>query len=429
MKRNLFLLTLALILGITIQSCRETGLNPWEKPKDENPNENPSNIPIEKMYNTSWRLIVIEKGSTKEHITTLPTDKVILNFGTDNSIGGTTNCNSYGARLSSEKPGQITISELFSTEAYCGDLDNIYFSGLQAAVSYDLVNSQLHIRYADAVTGSIVNTLIFEGYTKPVDEIEIRLRQMEGHIYTLHSFVNAGNEEMLPSSDKCTISFMPNYFAPGKGIVNFLAICNKGYANLSFNNDYTAMNLSNVIVGGTPCDDQNTADRFVEFLRNVGAYEYSDYGTTLTIWSSLTTFAESKMVLKVVTPPVVDIIDIIETPVTGVPKSTYPMFYMEKMYFDGSYINLAYKYGGKTDDFRVSAYSTFQFSKSDPPVFIIDLVADGSMNPISSLTDGSVKISLSEVRSRVLPAFPGAVKMRTIFRFEGKELGELEVVL
>lgn len=429
MKRNLFLLTLALILGITIQSCRETGLNPWEKPKDENPNENPNGIPIEKLYNTSWRLVTIDKGGSKEDIHTTPDDKVILNFVDDNSISGTTNCNVYGANILSEKAGQIKISELFSTEAYCGELDNAYYNGLRSAVSYDIVSSQLHIRFLTAATGTTEHILVFEAYTKPVDEIEIRLRQMENHLYTLHSFVNAGNEEILPGSDECRISFMPNYYAPGKGIVNFLAICNKGYADLSFNKDYTAMNLSNVIVGNAPCENQNTADRFVDFLRNVGAYEYSDYGSTLTIWSSLTTFAESKMVLKVVPPVVDEIIDIIETPSTGVPKSSYPMLYLEKLDFDGSYINLAYKYGGKTDDYRISAYSNFVFSKSNPPVVFIDLVADGSSNPISSLTEGRVKISLNELRIRVQPPSPGSVKMKVILRFEGNPLAEIEVML
>lgn len=429
MKRNLFLLTLAMILGITIQSCRETGLNPWEKPKDENPIENPDAVPMTKLQLTSWRLTAIENGNTKERISTTKNDNIILTVGTDNGISGNTNCNVYGAQYSSEKPGQIKIFDLISTEAFCGDLDNMYYKGLRNAVSYGLVNnnSQLHIYYTDEATGANVNTLVFESYTKPVDEIDVRLRELESHIFTLHSFVNAGNEEILAGSDKCTISFMPNYFAPGIGIVNFLAICNKGYADLSFNQDYTAMSLSHIIVGNAPCENQNTADRFVDFLRNVGAYEFSDYGTTLTIWSSLTTFAESKMVLKVVPPVVDEIIDIIETPSTGVPKSSYPMLYLEKLDFDGSYINLAYKYGGKTDDYRISAYSNFVFSKSNPPVVFIDLVADGSSNPISSLTEGRVKISLNELRIRVQPPSPGTVKMKVIFRFEGNPLAESEI--
>ncbi len=433
MKKNFFLLALTLMLGFAVQSCRETGVNPWEKPKDEDPKEDPNNLSMEKLVGTAWRLTFIEKND-KVNVIPVPQDEnIMFTFLSPNTISGQAICNSFGGKIKTGGNGYINFYELFSTEAYCGDekMDREFMLGMSNANSYNATEKELRINYTHEVPGLGICTLVFSRTNGEQNhDTELRVKQLEGHTFTLHSFVNADNEEILPGSDECTIIFMPNALGQGQGYVNFRAVCNKGYADLTFSKDYQEMNLSNISVSKEFCENQNTADRFVEFLRNTGNFEYSDYGTTLTIWSSLTTFAESKMVLKIPQDPIVtDFIEILQTPATGVPTSTYPMLYISKLMYDGTYINIDYKYGGKTEDYRISAYSNFELTLSDPPVVIIDIVADGSPNPISSLTEGRVNISTSEIRKRVLNASPQKVKMKALIRFEGKSMGELDIAI
>lgn len=428
MKKNLFLWALVLVLGLSVQACRETGLNPWEKPKDENPKDNNNGkTPLQKMLGTSWSLTRIE-NSDGSILEANDIETVSLTFTSTTNVSGKTPCNGYGAKVSSNNPGEITISDLFSTDAVCGELDNQYLRSLQSAKYFDLVNgSELIIKCVGSATNT-ESVLYFKSLVPQTEEPNLRLQQLESKMFTLYSFVDADLEFKMPGADKCTIYFLPNALGQGKGYVNFRAICNKGYADLTFSNDYKEMNLSNVTVSNELCENPETGDRFVEFLKNVGRFEYSDYGTTLTIWSSLPTFAESKMVLKVSENIVDDVIDIFETPSTGVPANTFPMLYITQLDYDG-YININYEYGGEIQDYRITAYSDFQFGKSDPPVFVIDLVTDGTPNQISKLSKGRVRISLNEVRKRVLPATPGSVKMRAIIRWDNKEVGSLDVAL
>lgn len=430
MRRRLFLLGCVLILGTAVQSCRETGVNPWDKPKDEDPKDNTGQLTKEQLAGTHWQFQRFETATT----VSLPTEDYIdLRFEGLNRIGGKAICNVYGGEVELQN-GSINVSNIISTDAYCGDdkLDQEYVQALNKAQTWSATANELRIKYVPEVSaGGVAGVLVFKRINGGNDNgLELRLKQLESKQFILHSFVNGGIEELPIGAENCNLMLMPNYNGTGKGIANFLADCNKGYADISFNNEGTAIKFSNISVGPEQCEYKETADRFVEFLRNTEKFEISDYGTTLTIWSSLPTFAESKMVLKVatdITEP--DFIEIQETPSTGVPANTYPMFYLNGLRFDGKYINLKYKYGGRTDDYRISAYSQFELGKSDPPVIIVDLVTDGSNNPISSLTEGEVNIGLDAIRKRVLFASPGKTKIRVILRWDGNEIGEVEVIV
>ena len=220
------------------------------------------------------------------------------------------------------------------------------------------------------------------------------------------------------------ITFNPT--ATGKGSAAILADCNKGTADLSFSADYESMKLDNIGLSKMACQNQLTADRFVEFLRNVGHFEYrySVYGSTLTLWSSLTTIGESKMVL-------VDYsgLDILQTPASGVPVGSYPSFTLTDAVFDGQNIKINYQYNGKTADYRLSAYSLFDLGKSNPPVVFVDLVSDGSMNPFSSITSGEAHLSLNAIRARILIASPGKTALTVQLRWNGQVLKSIPVIL
>ncbi|HRE56340.1 MAG TPA: META domain-containing protein [Candidatus Kapabacteria bacterium] len=430
MKRRLFLLGCVLILGAAVQSCRETGVNPWDKPKDDDPNNNTGQLTKEQLAGTHWQFQRFETATT----VSLPTEDFIdLRFEGLNRIGGKAICNVYGGEVELQN-GSINVSNIISTEAYCGDdkLDQEYIQALNKAQSWTATATELRIKYVPEVSaGGSGGVLVFKRLNGGNDNgLELKLKQLESKQYTLHSFVNGGIEEVPVGAQSCLLMLMPNYNGTGKGIANFLADCNKGYADISFNNDGTAIKFSNISIGPEQCEHKATADRFVEFLRHTDKFEISDYGTTLTIWSSLPSLVESKIVLKVATDIVEPyFIEIQETPSTGVPANTYPMFYLNGLAFDGKYINVKYKYGGQTNDYRVSAYSAFEIGKSDPPLIIVDLVTDGTNNPISSLTEGEVNIGLDALRKRVLIASPGKTKFRVQLRWDGKPIGEVEVIV
>lgn len=429
MRRRLFLMGCVLILGAAVQSCRETGVNPWDKPKDGDPNTT-DQLTKEQLVGTHWQFQRFETATT----VSLPTEDFIdLRFEGLNRIGGKAICNVYSGDIELQN-ASIKVGSIASTFLGCGDnkLDEEYLQALNKAQSWTATATELRIKYVPEVSaGGSGGVLVFKRLNGGNDNgLELKLKQLESKQYTLHSFVNGGIEEVPVGAQSCLLMLMPNYNGTGKGIANFLADCNKGYADISFNNDGTAIKFSNISVGPEQCEHKATADRFVEFLRHTDKFEISDYGTTLTIWSSLPSLVESKIVLKVATDIVEPyFIEIQETPSTGVPANTYPMFYLNGLAFDGKYINVKYKYGGQTNDYRVSAYSAFEIGKSNPPLIIVDLVTDGTNNPISSLTEGEVNIGLDAIRKRVLIASPGKTKFRVQLRWDGKPIGEVEVIV
>lgn len=431
MRRRLFLMGCVLILGAAVQSCRETGVNPWDKPKDGDPNNNAGQLTKEQLAGTHWQFQRFETATT----VSLPAEDFIdLRFEGLNRIGGKAICNVYSGDIELQNEA-IKVGSIASTFLGCGDnkLDEEYLMALTDAQSWTATATELRIKYVPEVSaGGSGGVLVFKRLNGGNDNgLELKLKQLDSKLFTLHSFVNANVEEIPVGAENCSVIFYPNYQNTQKGKAKLTADCNIGEADLGFSADGKQMKLSNIGMTEMACPNQATADRFIEFLRYAGNFEYSDYGTTLTIWSTLPSFAESKMVLKVNIPVISDpqFIEIQETPSTGVPANTYPMFYLNGLAFDGKYINVKYKYGGQTNDYRVSAYSAFEIGKSDPPLIVVDLVTDGTNNPISSLTEGEVNIGLDALRKRVLIASPGKTKFRVLLRWDGKPIGEVEVIV
>ncbi|MBI3259630.1 MAG: META domain-containing protein [Ignavibacteriae bacterium] len=449
MKRILFLLALAIVLGISVQSCREMGIDPWGKGGNGGGDTKDSTVitlPIEKLVGTKWQLVSII-GNSQNKLQTVPKGQFIsLAFETPFHVSGTNICNNYGANVHSTQTGSVSFNEIVSTEAYCGDglLDGEYIIGLQGATSYTASEKELRINYLPnpltaegssktLVFAPLTNTGGGNGGGNDNPQADMRVKQLSGRNYTLYSFVNANLEDVLIDSKNCTIFFKPYSTTGRNGTASILADCNKGNADLSFNDDATSMKLDNISLTKMACQNQITANRFVEFLRNTGSFEVSDNGATVTIWSSLQTFAESKMVLKVVPviedPLPLNIIQIQQTPPAGVPVSTYPSLYLSDWKFDGQYINIYYQYGGSINDYRISAYSLFEFTNNNASSMIVDLVTDGTSNPINTLTNGQASISLDAIRKRIMTANPNKTKITVMFRYNGQQVAEVDIVV
>ena len=430
MKNRLTLLALVLIACLSAQSCKEMGLDPWDKDKGGSTN---TTLSIEKLVGTKWQLVSIERDGFNSTMYVPQGKQITLNFSSLTQAGGILICNSYGAGVSSNKVGEIKFVEGVSTRVYCPEngLYDEYTSVLYSAQTYKTTDKELRIIYSSDQFGfGITKTLVFTPVTSNDDELNIRVKQLAGQTFMLYSFVNADVEEVMTNAQNCLIAFAPS--ATGKGSADILADCNKGTADLSFSADYQSMKLDNIGLSKMACQNQLTADRFVDFLRNTGSFEYSDYGTTLTIGTSLTTFAASKMVLKLYTGPdpfPQELIDILETPASGVPVGSYPSFTLTDAVFDGQNIKINYQYNGKTADYRLSAYSLFDLGKSNPPVVVVDLVSDGSMNPSSSITSGEAHLSLNAIRARILIASPGKTSLTVLLRWNGQELRSIPVIL
>ncbi|MFN8359457.1 MAG: META domain-containing protein [Candidatus Kapaibacterium sp.] len=423
MKRKLSLLALALIACLTVQSCREMGINPWDK---GNGGTN-TTLSMEKLVGTKWQLVSIERDGTSSTMYVPKGKQITLNFESLTQVSGILICNSYGASVKSDKAGEVKFVGGAYTEVYCPEngLYDEYTNVLYSAQTYKTTDKELRITYSPGHLGyGISKTLVFVPVTSNDGELDLRIKQLAGHTFTLYSFVNAGIEDVQTNAQNCMITFNPT--ATGKGSAAILADCNKGTADLSFSADYESMKLDNIGLSKMACQNQLTADRFVEFLRNVGHFEYrySVYGSTLTLWSSLTTIGESKMVL-------VDYsgLDILQTPASGVPVGSYPSFTLTDAVFDGQNIKINYQYNGKTADYRLSAYSLFDLGKSNPPVVFVDLVSDGSMNPFSSITSGEAHLSLNAIRARILIASPGKTALTVQLRWNGQVLKSIPVIL
>ncbi|MBI3259631.1 MAG: META domain-containing protein [Ignavibacteriae bacterium] len=441
MKTKWIILAFAIMLGLSVQSCREMGINPWDMKGHGGGNDtSKANLTIEQLVGTKWQLTSIVRSTqngTQSEIQPVPKEQFIsLGFDNRAKISGQNICNSYSANILRNAGGGIDFTNIVSTKVYCGDgmLDGEYLIGLDGAFSYSATGRELRINYKPEVsipeTG--VRTLVFarlsnQDENSDADDI---IKQFAGRSYTLYSFVNANVEELV-SSKKCTLAVKPSYLnLPRRGYASILAECNKGNADVLFSMDAKQIKFENIVLTKMVCENQMLADRFVEFLRNTGSFEFSDNGRTLTIWSSLQTFAESKIVLKL-TPVIIpsNTIDIQETPSSGVPVSTYQSFILREKRFDGKYIQLAYQYNGRASDYRISAYSTFEFRPGMPPSVAVDLVTEGSPNIMSSLTPGNAVLTLDAIRKHIITASPIPTKMIVVLRWNSQILGEVEVLL
>lgn len=437
MKRIMFLFAF-LLIGLSIQSCREMGSDPWDDGNGDPKDTNNRPITIEKLVGTKWRLVSIERNKGLDRIAIPSSELYSISFNSATNASGNVNCNSYGAEIKTGANGYINFSNFITTLAMCQNdtYANDFSYGLTNANLYSATANELRISYIPTLPSNNMSagTLVFAPYNDIIDiDDEAKLQEkrlfpMIGKTYTLYSFVDADNEQVMTDAQNCKIQFFPN--GKDKGVANIQADCNTGFGDLTFKDKYNEMRLSNIVLTKIACPNQITANRFVEFLSNTAGFEYSDNGNTLTIWSSLTTFAESKMVLKVNKDLPSDMfIDIMQSPQTGVPTSSYSSFKMNDLRFDGQNLILNYSYNGKTADYQIMAYSDFEFGKSDPPVVVIDLVTNGSLNPSSQITDGKATLLLDAIRARILITSPGKTQLKIILRWEGKEIGQADVTL
>ncbi|HRI30465.1 MAG TPA: META domain-containing protein, partial [Candidatus Kapabacteria bacterium] len=202
MRRRLFLMGCVLILGAAVQSCRETGVNPWDKPKDGDPNTT-DQLTKEQLVGTHWQFQRFETATT----VSLPTEDFIdLRFEGLNRIGGKAICNVYGGEVELQN-GSINVSNIISTEAYCGDdkLDQEYVQALNKAQSWTATANELRIKYVPEVSaGGSGGVLVFKRLNGGNDNgLELKLKQLESKQYTLHSFVNGGIEEVPVGAQSC----------------------------------------------------------------------------------------------------------------------------------------------------------------------------------------------------------------------------------
>ena len=235
MKRNIYILAFAMIIGLAVQSCREMGIDPWEKGNGHK-TEDSTSVFTEKLVGTKWQLKSINStradgGGWVQQIN--PKDQFIsLSFDSPTRASGTNICNAYGANVVTGSKDSIKFNDIFSTDAVCaiGLLPDFeYMSGLKNSTTYSTSEKELRINFLpdEMHVGYQTCTLVFaplsDNSGNNSGEVDIRVKQMEGQTYTLYSFVNSIDEDVLTDSKDCQIQFSPNSF--GRGTASILADC------------------------------------------------------------------------------------------------------------------------------------------------------------------------------------------------------------
>ncbi len=434
MKKALLLIMIS--IGIISQSCKEISLDPWEK---DTKKQDSTSSNFSSLIGTKWKLKSIEKAILTGGFSTIniPTNEYYtINFNTHSEISGQADCNAYGGVVSHNSAlgtNSINISAGLITKIGCGSegRDQEFITGLNTAFHFVRNENELQFIYNFEVpnSGNRGNSLIFEKYTDPHDDSKLTytVKMLDSKKYTLYAFINAESEEILTDSKNCnlTINYKNNVWK-----ADLLADCNYGYADVSFSNEYQDIKFDNIVTSKIACQNQNTANRFVDFLRNTARFEYSDYGNTLTIWSSLPSFAMSKMVLKIQSDEQnpEDIIQIMDTPSSGVPEGTIYSFNIQNYRTDDEKnVQFSYTYTGDVKDLVISAYSNFEYKLSDPPLIIIDIVPTGTPAMNAVTYKGDITVSLDELRKRLNIGNPGTYSMGVVLRYRGVELGKVSV--
>ncbi len=167
MKHKLTLLAFVLLACLSVQSCREMGIHPWDKDKGGSTN---TSVSIDKLVGTKWQLVSIEQDGTNNTMYVPQGKQITLNFEPLDGFESLTQasgiiiCNAYGASVKSDKVGEVKFGVGPITEVLCSpkDIADEYTKILQTAQTYKTTDKELRITYSPGQFGfGITKTLVF----------------------------------------------------------------------------------------------------------------------------------------------------------------------------------------------------------------------------------------------------------------------------
>lgn len=141
------LLSACVSLPITPQTSTEAAI-----PTEEMATGTPSEEPIT-LAGTQWTLVSM--GAPGMETSVAEGSVVTLEFNSDNSVGGSAGCNSYGGSYQIED-GRLILSEIISTLMACIDEDVMaqeqqFLAALNTARAFTVTEDTLTIEYENGV--------------------------------------------------------------------------------------------------------------------------------------------------------------------------------------------------------------------------------------------------------------------------------------
>ena len=160
-----------LVLAVTAGACRESTLYPNRAEGDRNPADNDQGLTLHDVYGIEWRLESFEDLKTGD-VTNVPDDQSLTLTFTQNGVGGSSDCNSYGGNYSTGDDGAISITNIITTYVACGagSLEGPFINGLKEAATYKITNQALRLYNADKS-----QLMRFSNRTRPVQLMALEL--------------------------------------------------------------------------------------------------------------------------------------------------------------------------------------------------------------------------------------------------------------
>lgn len=229
----------------------------------ENDNGNSGNESNATLQNTVWHWQSLKNQSG---LTTVKnSEKFTIEFTADGKISLRTDCNRGGGTYQTSGDS-VTLSPIFSTKMGCpaGSLEGLYFSNLQTAKSYKIVNDSLQIRLSNG------GTMKFSASAKE------EKTSLENTTWRWASSENSRNKLTVDKPENYRIQFGRS------GELGVKADCNNGGS--SYETSGNKLTISSVISTQMVCDERSHDRRFVRGLET--AQSFSIEGNTLTIKSA-----------------------------------------------------------------------------------------------------------------------------------------------
>ena len=278
---------LLIIISVLLAACgsRDTGTPPViPAPGDTPVVEEPTMIPVEKLYENSWVLVAYGDPANP---TVLPSNTLVTAiFDEDGSLTGTSACNQYRTSFSASSDGGLTIQpEIISTRMACSEdlmvVEQAYLQVLPSVVSFGFSpEGRLELSYP--MEGDLEGKLVFV-----VGEVPLA-----GTAWTLLTFGEPGSLQTVPDGAVITAIFGTD------GTLAGLAGCN------SYATTYTAqdglISVQPIATTMMACEDGMELEQV--YLDILGSGEtYHVVGKNLTITAqdgSVLNFTSSNLPLE-----------------------------------------------------------------------------------------------------------------------------------
>ena len=215
------------------------------------------------LQNTLWHWQSLRNSSGLTSVKN--SEKFTLDFAADGKISLGTDCNRGGGTYKTSGES-LNFSPIFSTKMGCpaGSMESVYFSNLQTAKSYKIVNGSLQIRLSNG------GTMKFSASLKE------ETTNLKNTMWRWASAENSRNKLTIDKPENYSIEFRTD------GGLGVKADCNGGGANYETNGN--KLTISSVISTQMFCGERSHDKRFVRGLENAQSFQIE--GNTLTIKSA-----------------------------------------------------------------------------------------------------------------------------------------------